>query len=411
MPPPPAPRRVLILNHNLRYHGTYFRALEVGRRLARRGHVVTLVTTGPGYYRARKEQLGNLTIWESPSGFSPALTSPDDGWSPLGLLWRLGLAVFQRWDVVYAFSHKPVDAWPARWARRLRGSAWIADWCDLYGGPGIHAMRRAGREKVHALQDRVEAWDGRLEEATARDCDFLTVISADLLSRAEELGRGEEALHLLRNGANLDGISPQDRRDCRARLGLAHITAPLLGYIANYHPDQDLLLDAVGRAARENREAQFIVAGNPLYDQDKALDKHGLTDRTLILGRISDEVLPWFFGACDVLLLPLSDTPFNRSRFPYKATDYLAAGRPQVACAVGDVPAVLGGAPEVAALCEPTAEAFAAAALALLDDPPRRQSTGENARRRAEDRFAWNALVQSLLTAYNGTRTRDRHRL
>ena len=39
--------RLLLLNHNLRDRGTYNRALHLGRRLAARGHAVTLWTAAP----------------------------------------------------------------------------------------------------------------------------------------------------------------------------------------------------------------------------------------------------------------------------------------------------------------------------------------------------------------------------
>ena len=58
--------RILVLNHNLRERGTYFRAREVARGFHERGHDVTFACTGQGYYRARSvERRERWHHWES----------------------------------------------------------------------------------------------------------------------------------------------------------------------------------------------------------------------------------------------------------------------------------------------------------------------------------------------------------
>ena len=60
--------RLLFLNHNLREHGTYFRAFHLARELAALGHDVTLWTASEEHwYRAPREQLDGVRIVETPS--------------------------------------------------------------------------------------------------------------------------------------------------------------------------------------------------------------------------------------------------------------------------------------------------------------------------------------------------------
>src|SRR5205085_7303786 len=54
-------------------------------------------------------------------------------------------------------------------------------------------------------------------------------------------------------------------------------------------------------------------------------------------GNLSYEKVQQWFAACDVLLLPLCDSIANRGRWPSKVAEYMAAARPVVATAVGDL--------------------------------------------------------------------------
>src|SRR3546814_16857697 len=52
--------------------------------------------------------------------------------------------------------------------------------------------------------------------------------------------------------------------------------------------------------------------------------------RSLTPGRVSDEELPLYIGAADVLALPLEDDIVNRGRWPHKLGDMLEIGRAHV---------------------------------------------------------------------------------
>ncbi|MBX3728205.1 MAG: glycosyltransferase family 4 protein [Candidatus Sumerlaeia bacterium] len=401
--------RVLVLNHNLREHGTYFRAWKVAQQLARAGHDVTFVTTSATrWYRADRRVEGGITLVESPN-WAP-LHHPDEGWSPLGLLERLRLAGSQRWDLVFSFSHRPVDQLPARLARRLHGARWVCDWCDLYGGEGINSLGRRRRGQPITFQDflrdGLDHWDDRLERAAARDADLLTVISTDLGRRAVRLGRSRRSTHLMVSGADTDAIQPLDAKACRAELGLP-AEGLLLGYIANYHPDERLLLDGFARVAAAREDIGLVAVGPPFYGGPTALRDRGIGHRVRHFGRVPFARIPVFLGAADILLVPMTDTAFNRSRWPNKIGDHLAAGRPQVAALVGDVRRFLAT-HDVGVGFEPTPEDFACAVLGLADDPQARARMGREARRVAETEFAWPGLVERLLAKALGRRATAR---
>lgn len=84
----------------------------------------------------------------------------------------------------------------------------------------------------------------------------------------------------------------------------------------------------------------------------------------------------------------------SRGRWPSKINDYLAAGRPIVAGAVGDVRRLFE-LYRVGCAVADTPEALAEAADALLGDPALRELMGQ-----AETELAWSILAERLERHY-----------
>jgi len=387
--------KFLVLNHNVREHGTWFRAWKVAERLAQLGHDTTFVTTAHNLYRPRRSRKAGVEIWETPSW--NFVYGPDGGWLPIGLAWRLGIAAATRWDAVWSFSHKPIDQWPARLAKRLHGAKWIADWCDLWGSGGLNALGGEAR-RVPASVRRIDAWDERLETSSARDADFVSVISTFLGRETEKLGVPPHRIHLLLNGANFDILRPLDAAKCRRKIGLAP-DGVVLGYISNWYPEEDFFLDAMQRVVAARPGTRILVRGPEFRGGAEALRRRGLDKALVRYDRMPFARLAAMVGACDIMLLPMEDTLFNRSRWPHKIGDYLSAGRPMVACEVGDVgpflarhPVGIGSAPRV--------DDFANAVVRMIDTPELRREMGARARRLAEETMRWDALVDETLAQF-----------
>jgi glycosyltransferase involved in cell wall biosynthesis len=137
----------------------------------------------------------------------------------------------------------------------------------------------------------------------------------------------------------------------------------------------------------------LLIIGNPKVNLPP---QEGITKT----GFVPYKELNLYLAACDILLLPLTDNLANRGRWPSKIGDYFAAGRPTVACAVGDMEQVLGetGAGLTTA---PAAQPFAEGIMSLLNDPDLRASMGAKARHAAESRYNWQTLVDQLASVYD----------
>ncbi|OPZ17624.1 MAG: putative glycosyl transferase [candidate division BRC1 bacterium ADurb.BinA364] len=384
--------RILVLNHNLREHGTYHRAWPIARGLAALGWDVVFATVSPWRrFRAEERWQDRVRVVESPRWTWPGLEA-DDGWGPLALLSRLRLARRERFDWVYCFAHAPNCFAPGLAARR-RGARLAADWCDDYA-EGVFPLREQLRAEASrrrpakwAIQRWAERREARAEQAILRAAQRLTVIGRALFDKAVRAGGAPRKVLLLRSGADLDFFHPRDPASCRARLGLP-AQGPLLAYVANYHPDEAFLLAALERVFARRPEARLAYTG-PAFVHPLSRSAH-LASRLLPLGRLAWERTPEALGAGDAALIPMADTAHNRARCPQKLMDCLASGRPIVACAVGELGAILREYPGAALAPPPSVEAYAAAIARMLEmAPDERRAMGERARRIAVEAFSW----------------------
>ncbi|MGH2521892.1 MAG: hypothetical protein ACRDH2_05250, partial [Anaerolineales bacterium] len=103
--------RALLIVFNQTGKGTYWRALHFGRRLAQRGHCVTLMAMSQN---ARlwisQQEADGVRVIETPDLLPGSLRSGWDAWDALcRVLWLRGRA----FDLVHAFEARPVVLLPA----------------------------------------------------------------------------------------------------------------------------------------------------------------------------------------------------------------------------------------------------------------------------------------------------------
>jgi len=390
--------RLLVLNHTLRERGTYFRAWPIARGLARRGWETTFVTVSPRrYYRTSIREEDGVRVIETPNWTWPGLEK-DDGWGPLGILERLRLVLRERFDWVYAFAHAPNCYTPARWAARWRGARLAVDWCDDFGG-GVFPQReflRSGLPRPMRWKWAVQRWaerhEARTERAILRRAEKVTVISQTLFDKAIAYGVAAPRLRLAPSGADLEMFAPRPRGEARLALGLP-ADSPILSYVANYHPDEQFLWDALERVFAGDALAKLLFTGPPFTDPRSRDPRYA--KRLIALGRIEWGRVPLVLAAGDACLVPLPDTPHNRARCPQKFLDCLAAGRPIVTNAVGEIGRIFQSHPRIGFASPPAADAYAGAMLQSLRlSPAEWQARSLAARAAAEREFSWERAVK-----------------
>lgn len=386
---------ILMLNHNPKGAGTYFRCFHFGRELVKRGHRVTLFTGGSTRFLPRTEFVDGVRVVCMPRFRRLADLVVPGGLETgfLDILIRAGHAVLGSYDLIHGFDHLPNVSFPSYLGRRLRRTCFVSDWCDWWsrGGFPVPRFKSAFRQRMDAF----------LEEGIRRVADGVTTISSVLFDRAAGLGVPPERMTIIPSGADVDNIRPGDKLGARRRLGLP-ADARVLGFVGFVDIDIDLVLTALAKVAGRVPQARALVVGERDRAQATAR-KLGIEDRVTVAGIKPYHELPDYFAASDVLAMPLRDTLFNRARWPNKVGDYLAAGRPTVTNPVGDVRYVFEKHPVGLLAAPDDPDDFARQVLRLFEEPGLADRMGAEARRLAEGEYSWARMTDRLEEFYHLT--------
>jgi len=378
--------KILYIVHNqTRKGGAYYRGLNMGVPLARRGHDITLMTIHPtGRWHMVERELDGVKLVESPDLLWGVGRT---GWDPWDTLRRTLWIRQRKFDIIHTVDTRPAVSLPALFGRKSSGAAWIADWTDWWGRGGATTERDGWL--VRTLIGPLEQF---FEEKPRPHADGTVVISHALGRRAESLGIDAKEILYLPPGADRDSIRDTPRKTARARFDLDP-DGKYIGYLGNiYQRDADLLFDTLQRL--EATDTQLIMVGDPGCKVHDAVD-----NRVIVTGRLPFEDMLDYLSACDVLALPLSDTIANRGRWPSKMNEYVAVGRPTVACDVGDVANLLRE-NAIGLLVKPEPVDFAARLDELLGDPATAEAMGDRAREIAHTTYSQEAIADKLEKYY-----------
>ncbi len=312
------------------------------------------------------------------------------GWDPWDTLMRTLWIRRHQFDTIHTVDTRPAVSLPALFGRKPSGAAWIVDWTDWWGRGGATTERDGWL--IRTLIGPLEQF---FEEKPRPYADGTVVISHALRTRAESLGIDGKEILYLPPGADRDSIRDTPRDTVRARFKLDP-AGRYIGYLGNiYQRDADLLFDTLLQL--EASDAKLIMVGDPGCDVHESVK-----DRVTVTGRLPFEDMLDYLSACDVLALPLSDTIANRGRWPSKVNEYVAVGRPTVACDVGDVANLLRD-NDIGLLVRPEAGDFAARLDELLSDPVRAEAMGNRAREIARTTYSQDAMADKLEEFYRKT--------
>jgi glycosyltransferase involved in cell wall biosynthesis len=238
----------------------------------------------------------------------------------------------------------------------------------------------------------------------AAGSDVIIACSQEDRSRMiERQGIAPTAVRLVPNG--IDGRSPTPCRDVRAELGIAS-GAPVVGSVGALRAEKrfDVLLRAVSELAPRCPGMRVVIVGEgaerPRLEALAA--ELGLGDALLMLGARGD--VPDVLEAFDVAVV---SSDFEGS--PLSVMEYMEAGLPVVATAVGGLPQLVHDGVHGVLVPRREPSALAAAIEALVADPERGRALGAAGRERRRAEFDVDIMVgrvESLYEELYAARTR-----
>jgi len=177
--------------------------------------------------------------------------------------------------------------------------------------------------------------------STLRRADRIFAVSEHLAARAVALGAPRRSILVVPNGVDPDLFSYADRDGARRALGIA-VDQRLVLCVGNLLAEkgQHLLVEALARMESGADAPHVVLIGSdqsPLQAFRRRLERliaqHGLGNRIHLLGAVDQDLLPQWYRAADLLVLPTF-----REGGPNVVREALACGTPVVASRVGGVP-------------------------------------------------------------------------
>ena len=207
-------------------------------------------------------------------------------------------------------------------------------------------------------------------------------------------------------GTDIHRFGSIDQQQARAELGIDPETKVVF-YVGRFDQRKGIetLVRAVGQSQlRGNADLKLIIAGGSRPGESDGIERDriesiaaelGMSDFTIFPGRLGDDVLPVYYAAADVCVVPSHYEPFG-----LVAIEAMASGTPVVASDVGGLQFTV--VPEQTGLLAPPQDevAFALAIDRILCDPTYRNKLGQAARKRVETKFSWEGVASQLSELY-----------
>lgn len=313
--------KYLFLCQNRKGTGTYWRAFELAKEIAKFGHHVTLVCTRntPGVCIQADWEKG-VKIVATPSG-NMFGTQSLNGYSPIELIFRLFYLLRKKFDIVYAFENRPSVLLPAL-LMKAKGATYYTDWCDVFGKGGFV------EDKSIWLKWWLRPIESFFDTKCRKLASKITVINQFLYEKARALGFLSENILLLRNGIEVFENIPNPKVSKEA-LGF-NDEQLLVGYLGGItKADQNLLSNSLNLLFTNNPTIQFLHVGNKNIDILKNVINKKNCHET---GNLSKkDIMFSALNACDVLWLLFAPNEINNNRWPSKISEYLAINKPIIA--------------------------------------------------------------------------------
>lgn len=328
--------RILILTQY--FWPENFRVNDLASDMIARGHEVTILTGLPNYpsgnvfdeYRAdpkkftRFEGAEVIRIPMLPRGKgSLRLMANYASFVLSGLTvgaWRLR---GRRFDSIFVFMISPITAvLPAILQRRLKRAplfVWILDlWPETLEAVGV------------VKSPRLLALVGKLVSYIYRRTDHILVQSRSFMDNVRTYAGKDATVSYFPGWA--EPIFQQGTQDIpKTPEVIRYADSFNVLFAGNVGEAQDFpaILDAA-EALRPDPKVRILVVGDGRMTPwvKKEIERRGLEDRVVLLGRFPLERMPSFFTSADALLVSLKRDKIFAMTIPGKVQSYLAAGVP-----------------------------------------------------------------------------------
>lgn len=272
----------------------------------------------------------------------------------------------------------------------------------------VHTYHSLGAVKYRSIGNVPEIANQRLaiEKACLETVDCVVATSPQEQKDMQLLVSKKGRIEIIPCGTDIEQFGGIQRSVARQVLGIAP-DAKMVLYVGRF--DQRKGIETLVRAIAESSlrgkaNLQLVIGGGSRPGEsdgiereriEKIVAKLGLEDCTTFPGRLDETILPYYYAAADVCVVPSHYEPFG-----LVAIEAMASRTPVVASNVGGLQFTI--VPEVTGLLVPPKyeSSFASAIDRILTNPAWRDRLGEAGRQRVESAFSWDSVASRLNHLY-----------
>ncbi len=274
----------------------------------------------------------------------------------------------------------------------------------LWNIPHIATFHTLARTKQRARAGEHETEQRACAEQQIIDTANLLVVSTNIekddIAKLYQLNG--TPLKVIPPGVDLTLFQPIPTHQARKQLGLPNKKTIL--YVGRIEPLKglDILLKAFALLHNAANTRLLIVGGSP--ERDAELERLNtlasnldISDLVTFSGAVNQELLPAYYNAADVFVLPSWYESFG-----LVALEAMSCAVPVVVSRVGGLKTFVDNGKTGYLIPWRCPEAFAHKLETLLENPSLGQAIGRTARRKASD-MSWSAMANKMLACYHIT--------
>jgi glycosyltransferase involved in cell wall biosynthesis len=289
---------------------------------------------------------------------------------------------------------------------------WLSSWVgmqlkEIQGSKQVHTYHSLGAVKYNTINTIPLIATTRLavEKQVLETAERIVATSPQEEEHMRSLVSTKGSIDIIPCGTDIGQFGCVERIAARAELGIDP-EAKLVLYVGRFDPRKGIetLVRAVAESKLRSGKLQLIIGGGSRPGHSDGIERDrienivaelGMSDFTTFPGRLSQEILPYYYAAADVCVVPSHYEPFG-----LVAIEAMASHTPVVASDVGGLQFTV--VPEETGLLAPSQDvaAFSAAIDRILANPQWRNELGQAARKRVENKFSWEGVASELAQLY-----------
>ena len=290
---------------------------------------------------------------------------------------------------------------------------WLSSWVGLQlkqiqGSKQVHTYHSLGIVKYNTIENIPLVASQRLavEKEVLETVERIVATSPQEKQHMRTLVSHQGNIDIIPCGTDIRHFGSVDRQAAREALGIDP-QAKVVLYVGRFDPRKGI--ETLVRAVRESKfygdkDLKLIIGGGSTpgnsdgRERDRIegiVNELGMSKFISLPGRLSREVLPTYYGASDVCVVPSHYEPFG-----LVAVEAMASGTPVIASDVGGLQFTVVN--ENTGLLVPPQDvaAFSNAIDRILGNPQWRAQLGQSGNRRVMSKFSWDGVASQLDALY-----------